>query len=316
MGGAARALRVLAGPGARRQLQRDGLQPQAVRVIPAAAGGPKGLVLLPLDRHLFGQWLPRSQQVVHLLGASIGAWRMAAACLPDADAALARLAHDYIHQHYAHAPGRPPAASWVSEVLAGTLAAHFGGQETQMLAHPRWRLHLFTSHGRHLLGRDGRLRTPLGYGAAFFSNLLARRALGVWLGRVVFSHPRDPLPLPLSDFRSQQRALTGLNLRPALLASCSIPFWLQAVHDIDGAPRGAYWDGGIAYYHLHLPYDAMGQGLVLYPHFQPTVVPGWLDKALRHRHRSSPAPDKVGLVAPRPGWGAGTPRATAWAPVM
>ena len=43
-------------------------------------------------------------------------------------------------------------------------------------------------------------------------------------------------------------------LWPRILASCSIPFWLDAVHDIPGAPRGAYWDGGITDYHLHLPY--------------------------------------------------------------
>ena len=52
-----------------------------VPVIPGAAGGPKGLILNPLDRYIFGHWLPQSQQTVHLLGASIGAWRMAAATL-------------------------------------------------------------------------------------------------------------------------------------------------------------------------------------------------------------------------------------------
>jgi hypothetical protein len=37
---------------------------------------------------------------------------------------------------------------------------------------------------------------------------------------------------------------------------------LQAVHDIPGAPPGAYWDGGITDYHLHLDYlsAADGQG--------------------------------------------------------
>ena len=302
MSAAPRALRVLAGPRALHHLQSDGLQPGDVRVIPAAAGGPKGLILNPLDRHLFGQWLPRSTQVVHLLGASIGAWRMAAACLPDADAALARLARDYIDQDYAHAPGRPPTARHVSAVFGDKLMEHFGGWEAEVLNHPRWRLHVFTSHGRQLLGRAGRLRTPLGYGGAFFSNLLARRALGAWLERVVFSDPRDPLPLSLGDFRTQQVALNVSNLTPAVLASCSIPFWLEAVHDIPGAPAGAYWDGGITDYHLHLRYDAIDTGLVLYPHFQPTLVPGWLDKMLRHRHRATDALDNVVVLAPRPDW--------------
>ena len=92
-----------------------------------------------------------------------------------------------------------------------------------------------------------------------------------------------------------------------MLASCSIPFWLEAVHDIPGAPRGAYWDGGITDYHLHLDYAPMHEGLVLYPHFQPTVVPGWLDKALRHRHRATARLDNVVLLAPSPEWVATLP---------
>ena len=84
------ALQIFAGPRARQHLRQRGLQPTDVRVVPAAAGGPKGLVLMPLDRFLFGQWLPQGGHCVHLLGASIGAWRMAAACQTDADAALAQ----------------------------------------------------------------------------------------------------------------------------------------------------------------------------------------------------------------------------------
>ena len=40
------ALEIYAGPRARQQLREQGLRPQDVRVIPAAAGGPKGLVLM------------------------------------------------------------------------------------------------------------------------------------------------------------------------------------------------------------------------------------------------------------------------------
>jgi hypothetical protein len=86
------------------------------------------------------------------------------------------------------------------------------------------------------------------------------------------------------------------------LASCSIPFWLDAVHDIPGAPRGAYWDGGITDYHLHLNYAGMPEGLVLYPHFAPQVVPGWLDKAWRRRHRASPFLDNLIVLSPHPQW--------------
>jgi predicted acylesterase/phospholipase RssA len=158
-----------------------------------------------------------------------------------------------------------------------------------------------------VLGREGRLRTPLGYAGAFFANALHRRALGGWLERVVFSDPRDALPLPLDDFRTHQARLDAANLSPAILASCSIPFWLKAVHDIPGGPPGAYWDGGITDYHLHWSYAGMREGLVLYPHFQPTVVPGWLDKTWRARHRATAALDNLVLLCPSPEWVATLP---------
>jgi hypothetical protein len=119
---------------------------------------------------------------------------------------------------------------------------------------------------------------------------------------VVFGDAREALPLPLSDFRTRQVALQAGNLSAAVLASCSIPFWLDAVHDIEGGPRGAYWDGGITDYHLHLNYAAMDSGLVLYPHFQPEIVPGWLDKAFKRRHRASPWLANVVVLSPHPDW--------------
>jgi hypothetical protein len=303
------ALQVFAGPAARARLRERGLQPADVRTIPGAAGGPKGLVLNGLDRFVFGHWLPRSAQPVHLLGASIGAWRLATACLPDPDAALATMARDYIDQVYEHEPGKPPKARHVSALFAAKLAERFGGREAQVLAHARLRLHVFTSRGVRALGRDGRLRTPLGYLAAFAANAVSRRAMGGLLERVVFSDPRDPLPVPVHDYRTRHVALDASNLRECILASCSIPFWLEAVHGIAGAPPGPYWDGGITDYHLHLDYAAADTpaggdepALVLYPHFQPTLVPGWLDKPLRRRHRASARLANVVVLAPSADW--------------
>ena len=78
-----KALRIYAGPAAREHIAANGLRPQDVRTVPGAAGGPKGLILGPIDRFLFGDWLPQSNQPVDLVGASIGAWRLANACLQD-----------------------------------------------------------------------------------------------------------------------------------------------------------------------------------------------------------------------------------------
>ena len=303
-----RALRIYAGPLARRHIEEHGLQAGDVGVVPAAAGGPKGLVLGPLDRFLFGDWLPRTDHTIHLVGASIGAWRMATACLRAPVPAFDRLERDYIAQSYDLPPGRKaPTPAHVSQRFGEGLEAFYGGRIQEVLTHPRFRLHIVTSRGRHVLGREHRIATPLGYLGAFVSNTLHRKAMGAWLERVVFSAPENgaacPLPFGTEDFPTRQVALTEANFQPALQASCSIPFLLQAVHDIPGAPRGAYWDGGITDYHLHLKYDCgPGPGLVLYPHFQKSVVPGWLDKALKWRHGATAFLDRMIVLAPDPQW--------------
>ena len=344
------ALRVYAGPRARQHLEQNGLSPADVGVIPGAAGGPKGLILGPLDRFLFGQWLPKSQQPVHLVGASIGAWRMATACLTstpgDPVDAFKVLERDYIAQHYELKPGeKRPSAQFVSEQFGQNLVRFYGGRIPEVLQHPRYHLHVITSRGRHVLGHEGRFRTPMGYLGAFLTNTVRRKSMGAWLERVVFSSKAGDLPFATADYRTRRVALTEANFNQAVQASCSIPFVLQAVHDIPGAPRGAYWDGGIIDYHLHLDYildkyspnniadsdfntrpkgqfslgtvgsavnstnvriknpPPSGPGpLVLYPHFQKAVVPGWLDKSLKWRHKATRHLDNMLLLAPNPEW--------------
>jgi hypothetical protein len=275
-----------------------GLRPAHINVIPGAAGGPKGLILGPLDRFLFGEWLPQSTQPIDLVGASIGAWRMSTACLDDPVKGLERLSHDYIHQEYKVPSGQKrPSASQVSNEFSQTLHGFYGGHVREVLNHPRYRLHVVTSRGKHILHREHPLLTPLGYSGAYLCNALQRKAMGAWLERVVFSS-HGKLPFDTNDFATQHMPLNERNFMAALQASCSIPFVLQAVHDIPDAPTGAYWDGGITDYHLHLNY----KGLVLYPHFQQAVVPGWLDKALKWRHKFTPFLDNTIVLAPNPEW--------------
>lgn len=316
------ALRIYGGPRARQHIEKNGLQAGDIATIPGAAGGPKGLILGALDRYIFGEWLTQSQQPVNLVGASIGAWRMATAGLNDAVAAFKRLEHDYIHQHYELKPGeKRPSARFVSERFGQSLQDFYGGRIHEVLNHPRYKLHILTSRGRHILGREHGLRTPLGYLGAFLTNSLNRKAMGAWLERVVFSSATASMPAPLpfatQDYRTRQVPLTEANFMRALQASCSIPFVLESVHNIAGAPPGAYWDGGITDYHLHLNYAAAHSianysyptgtsgifgGLVLYPHFQKAVVPGWLDKGLKWRHKATHHLDTTLLLAPNPDW--------------
>jgi hypothetical protein len=297
-----KALRIYAGPLARQHIEAQGLRPQDVRVVPGAAGGPKGLILGPIDRFVFGEWLARSSQPVHLVGASIGAWRLANACLQDSVKAFQDFEHGYVHQHFEVPAGQKRlTAKQVSAQFGEGLRQFYGGRTGEVLMHPRYSLHVITARGRHILGREGPARTPFGYLGAFVTNTVRRKALGAWLERVVFSTPGAALPFATQDFRSRQVDLTEANFEAALQASCSIPFMLEAVHDIPGAPPGAYWDGGITDYHLHLNYSN-DEGIVLYPHFQKAVVPGWLDKGLKWRHQSTSSLDRMVVLAPNPEW--------------
>lgn len=312
------ALRIYAGPKAMQHIAQNGLQPQDVGVVPGAAGGPKGLILGPLDRFIFGDWLASTNHEVHLVGASIGAWRMATACLTqgvnDPVAAFKQLEHDYIRQDYALKPGEKfPSADTVSEDFGRNLARFYAGKVAEVLSHPRYKLHIITARGRHILRREHKVATPLGYLGAFLSNGVHRKTMGAWLERVVFTSQNAALPFDARDYRTRQIDLTEANFNPALQASCSIPFVLRAVADIPGAPPGAYWDGGITDYHLHLNYSAVSKGksanFVLYPHFQKSVVPGWLDKGLKWRHKATPFLDNMVLLAPNPDWVKSLPNA-------
>lgn len=312
------ALQLYAGKVAHQHICTHGLQAQHIGAVVAAAGGPKGLMLLHLDRFIFGDWLKNSAHIVHLLGASIGAWRMAVACMPQVHRHIDQLEYGYIHETFAS--NTRPSPVEISAAFAKQLHDCFDGHVADILNHPHYMLHVFTARGRHILAHDTRWRTALGYAGAFVANAINRRLLGAWIERVVFSSPQaalqaapTPLPFDASGYATQHLALNETNFFQAMQASGSIPFVLQAVQDIAGAPHGAYWDGGITDYHLHLPFfqgAAKPQGtapIVLYPHFQKNVVAGWLDKHLTWRHHATTALDNVLLLAPNPEWVATLP---------
>jgi len=287
-------LTVRAGARAAARIAAAGLQPGDIDIVPGAAGGPKGLALAALDREILVRWLPQAPRLRHLVGASIGAWRFAAACRAEPARALEAFTRRYIEQSY---PARP-SRRFVSDWAGAALAALFEGREDEVLSSERYALHVLTVRGRWPLTREGR-RVALGFGAAACANVLGRRHLARFIDRVVFHDARAKLPFPpcFDAFATHEVALTRENLRPALLASASIPLVLEGVTDIPGAPPGVYWDGGIIDYHLHLPY-ASSPGLVLYPHFSERIVPGWLDKAMPWRHARGPWLDNVVLLAP------------------
>ena len=291
------------GQRARQRIAAEGMQAADVAIVPAAAGGPKGLILHGLDRWLFGHFLKQAPRRRRLIGASIGAWRMAAAAFDDADAAHRRLAHLYAHQRY---PAKVDAA-YVSNTCRALLDELLDGRGAEALNSPHYALSIITARGVGPLAQaaGSRWRELAGFLRAAAGNAISRNRLAGAMERVIFHDARDSqdwLRQEFDAFANHFVALSGHNLRDALLASGSIPMVLEAVSGIAGAPGGAYWDGGLIDYHLHLPYQR-DPGLVLYPHFSDYIVPGWLDKSMpwrRARATQHGALENVILVSPSP----------------
>lgn len=298
------ALSFHAGPRALAHIRRHGLRAQDVAVVPAAAGGPKGLIFQALDQHLFGHWLAEAPRERSLIGSSIGAWRMAAACHADPAAAFARLGEHYIGQRYDKAK---PTPQQIDAVCKDLLQGFVGGHEHEVVNHPRHRLHLLTVRGlRGLAAPAHRRAEAAGFAAATLLNMASRERLAHMLERVVVSDARGApawLAERFDSFTTHFTSLDAGNLGAALLASGTLPLVMQPVRGLAGAPEGSYWDGGIIDYNLALPYSRLGEGeLVLYPHFAEHVVPGWLDKAMPWRRAARGANrgwlDNVLIVAP------------------
>ncbi len=302
-----RALTLRAGPDALRLIRERGLRAQDIDIVPGASGGAKWLVLAGLDRFLFGTFLaePRTRPL-HLIGSSIGSWRMACLAQRDPVAALDRGHHAYIYeQRYS----RRPSTREVTEVLTRALDILLGEHGVEeILSHPWARLHVITAEGRGLAASERRLLLTASIALAAAGNLVSRKSLALQMRRNIFHSAGDLTPFAhLADLPTVHHRLTSENLRPALLASGSIPLLLEGVR-IPGTPPGVHWDGGVLDYHLDLDFGP-GDGLVLYPHFYSHVVPGWFDKSLTWRRARGDNFRRALLIAPSDAFVAALPRA-------
>jgi hypothetical protein len=289
------SLTLRAGPRALAIVRERGLRAGDVDTLPGASGGAKWLVLAGLDRFLFGDFLaaPRARPM-NLIGSSIGSWRMACLAQRDPLAALRRGHHAYIHdQQYR----RKPSTDEITDTLTRALDALLGPTGVdEILAHPWARLHVITAQGRGLAAsaRRGVLTSSIALAAA--GNVVSRRTLALQMRRYVFHAGGDVSPFAhLADLPTTHVPLTRENCRTVLMASGSIPLLVHGVR-IPGV-EGLHWDGGVLDYHLDLDFGT-ADGLVLYPHFYPHIVPGWFDKGLRWRRSRGTNFDRALLIAP------------------
>ena len=285
-----------AGPKALEIVRERGLRPEDVDVFPGASGGAKWLSIAGLDRFLFGEFFqaPRDRPL-HLIGSSIGSWRMACLAQRDPLAALARGHHGYIYgQRYSRRPSPREVTTVMTQILDDVLGE--SGVD-EVLSHPWARVHVITALGLGLASSAQRLALTASMVLAALANFVSRRSLAFQMKRCVFHSAGSDTPfLHLSDLPTVHLPLTRENMRAVLLASGAIPLVLEGVR-IPGREGEVHWDGGVIDYHLDIDFGR-GDGLILYPHFFDHIVPGWFDKALGWRRGSATNFDRVLLIAP------------------
>ncbi|TRW49952.1 patatin-like phospholipase family protein [Aliidiomarina halalkaliphila] len=283
-----------AGSHALAQIQEHGLQPDDISLLLGASGGPKWFILQGLDNYLFGEFFSKRQQPMELLGTSAGAWRFASLGRSDAADASALFCKLYRATVYSEKPDvreiTDKAIDLLNEYVTDDAIA-------EILSQDRFLHHMIVVRSRGIGASDNRVLQGMSLIRAAALNAVSRKTLRHSFERVVFHHPKATPPLghDWHDLPTRHVALTQENFRHALLATGSIPMVLAGVRDIPGAPPGVYRDGGVTDYHFNLPFDEQS-GLVLYPHFQREVIPGWFDKHLKRRMSGQQWPNVLALM--------------------
>ena len=269
-------LRYRVGPRAHRRLLADGLGPQTLGGLLGPASGPKWLALAGLDRAILQSgWLqrPPGRPPVQLLGASAGAWRMLAYATAQPAAALGRLQDGYIGQAFT----KEHTAAQISDRYRTLIREVAGERLDAVLTGSACDLAIVTSRIRGLRSRAGMTVSLLTAAALHW---VTPRGTD-WLFERVLFHSRPRRAKTPRGGRLVQ--LDENNLLEAVLASGTVPFYLQTIEDLPGAPAGAYIDGGLTDYHVNAATMPETDGIWLLPHYWRRVVPRWLDKGRQRR---------------------------------
>lgn len=301
-----RHLCFFAGKNAYIRIKEAGLQPEMIKVIAGAAGGPKWLVLNHLDRAVFHHWIGERTAPLFMIGSSIAAWRFAAVCQDDPLDAFNRFETAYLKQSYSDRPTPREIADETRRIRDAFLDQ---AAIRSLINHPTMRLNFMAVRSRGLNASENKFVLGAGLIATALSNMVNRRLLSLFFERTLFYHPKTPPPFfESSEFPLQRVPLDEENLAPALLASGSIPLIISGVRGIRGAKSGTYRDGGVIDYHMDIPFQkANDDAIVLYPHYTRRIIPGWLDKKLSWRKPDPRRMAPVLLVAPSDAFAASLP---------
>lgn len=287
-----KTFRIKAGPSALRHIREHGLRPEDISVIPAAAGGPKWLVLYAFDKYLLSYWFQHRETPLHLVGASAGAWRMMCYAVTNSVDTLDRFLKSYVEQTYPEWP----TGQEVSQKLKDILNYSLGEVGLQDLLSPNNRLlHVITSQSSFKRKEGSKYKTQ--FAKIVLKNLMSRNWLNGELDRVIFSNTSQSENLfAIHDkINTMYKRFTSQNISEALRATGTIPMLMDPVTSIADSPQ-MLWDGALVDYHIGLEYST--PGLVFYPHFADRIIPGWFDKFTPWRKVDTRATDKMIMIYP------------------
>nr|WP_277611042.1 hypothetical protein [Microbulbifer celer] len=293
----------MAGANAARRVREEGLNQNMVSTLVGASGGPKWLAISQLDRVLIGEFFRDRNQPIATLGSSIGSFRNMCYATASPLAALEKLEYGYINQVYDSEKPTPAEITAAGEKILREVLGEQGARE--VAENPVWHSHFVTVRGRGPLASERKAVLGPALLASALANAVSRRTLRAFWDRVVFHSQAQP-SIAFRNLSTVNTRLSPDSVCPAVLASGSIPLVMAGVPTPEGAPAGNYRDGGITDYHFDLGFQHP-DGLVLYPHFFPYLVPGWFDKSFRWRWVRGGAMQNVLLVAPAPDWVAKLP---------
>ncbi|WP_444897959.1 hypothetical protein [Microbulbifer sp. SSSA005] len=293
---------LLAGETAARRIREEGLSQRQFSTLVGASGGPKWLVISQLDRVLMGEFFKERSEPIVTLGSSIGSFRNMCYAMAEPLSALERLEHHYIYQAYSDKPSPEEITAGGRKMLQAVLGAE-GARE--VVENPIWHSHFVAVRGRGPLASENKALLAPALLASALANAVSRNSLSAFWERVVF-HSQESAGIHFKNLSTENIPLTEQNTCAAVLASGCIPLVMTGVQTPEGAPQGNYRDGGITDYHFDLRFRHP-QGLVLYPHFFPYMVPGWFDKGLSWRRVRGDAMQSTLVVAPSPKFVASLP---------
>ena len=287
-------IEIFAGDKAAEIIQDKGLNENDIKAIVGASGGPKFLILSGLDKIILNRWFKKRSETLIFLGSSIGAWRGAAFASKDPIKYLETFTESYLKQRYTKKPSYQDLTDESLRIINDFIK---DSDVDYILNKSKVRLNIISAKCKGLASYDNRLALSLSFIPAIFLNMASRKLLLKIYHRTLFYDKRE-MPAFIDTFKPANRVtLTNENFKQALLSSGSIPFVMEGIKNIPGAPSGTYRDGGLTDYHINIDFK-IDDKIVLFPHFSSRVIPGWLDKKIVWRKPNREFFSNTLLVAP------------------